>query len=346
VSFELARVDRGLKPFWIGRREVSWRELNLFTEGRAVDGVTRPTRAKSYLVQAPLPPGALQPERPAINVRWHAAMAYCAWLSARTGEYYRLPTEREWEAACADARPEDAWHRGNSGRRTHAGGEKGANALGVYDMLGNVAEYCLEPHSPPDYGPVLRGGSWDSEVGPGRREPVAFYGADPTLPQSIWWVSGGFFQGFRVVRVAGAAPRADVERYAPKLPVRVLAAAPRQAGEGGAVQFFIRVRAEIRNEGDRPLDEVLLALYPLTPQGQPHWVDRSPEIEKPGRATFTWCAPALRNAFHPGEHGRPLEPGGRRTFEADVPAPEDGPRYVREGAFGATVAALCFGDSP
>jgi len=342
VSFDLVRIEGGLRPFWIGRREVTWEEMNLFTELAAVDGVTRPTRAKSYFIAAHPPEGSLLPRRPVINVRWHAAMAYCAWLSARTGDYYRLPTEREWEAACRGTSA--AWHRGNSGGRTHDVGTLSPNAAGLHDMLGNVAEYCLEPRSPPDYGPVLKGGSWDTpaeDVRPRLRESVGFYREDSSVPQSIWWVSGGFTQGFRIVRVPGAASRAELDATAPRLEVRVLKAEPRTAGTGGAVQFFVRVRGEIRNGGHRAIGEVQLVVYPLTPRGRPHWVDTG-SADKPGRATFSWCHPALRNATVPAEHGRPIRPGGTRTFSVDVPESFDDADQVWKGLYEAKVTALCF----
>ncbi len=124
---------------------------------------------------------------PVVRVSWYQASAFCLWLSSLPGlEGVRLPTEAEWEYACRagtstpywsgaeEARlGRVAWYYANSGRRTHRVGGKPANAWGLYDMHGNVDEWCedwhgayeAEPVSDPA-GPargssrVIRGGSW------------------------------------------------------------------------------------------------------------------------------------------------------------------------------------------
>ena len=175
--------------------------------------------------------------QPAINVQYHAAMEYCRWLSLKTGKTYRLATEAEWEYAARagtstaysfgnDAARLDqyAWHTGNSGARPHPVGQKAANAWGLFDMHGNVAEWVVDHYDPKYYaqvppnaaGPVLlpsdrrysyvaRGGSWDDP--PGRLRSAARRGSteewnrrDPQSPQSIWWHTDAGFVGFRVVR--------------------------------------------------------------------------------------------------------------------------------------------------
>ena len=124
--------------------------------------------------------------RPVIKVSWEDANAYCRWLTEQTGREYRLPTEAEWEYACRagstgdwcfgddEAQLKDyAWYGENSGNETHPVGEKKPNAFGLYDVHGNVWEWCQdwygkytgEPQTNPvgpangDYR-VLRGGSW------------------------------------------------------------------------------------------------------------------------------------------------------------------------------------------
>jgi hypothetical protein len=338
VAFDELLVEGGgLRAFWIGRCEVTWGEFNLFDEARgAADGVTRPTRAKSYL-RRELPREALGPRFPVTHLRWHAAMAYCRWLSVRTGRYYRLPTLAEWSRACG---PGDAWHAGNSGGRPHEVGGKAPNGLGLHDGLGNAAEYALEVG---DDGPVLLGGAWDTPPGdlsPSRRDPVGDYGADSSLPQSVWWVSGGSTQGFRVARPEGAATPAELEAYAPRLDVRVLGHEPRTTGAGAFVQFWTRVSLEIRNGGDRMVDEVELLIHAMTPGGRPHWVD-SGSTDKPGRATFTWAYPALRN----GAAG-PLRPGESRRFHADLPESFDDGKSVDKASFGFRITGLCLGGGP
>ncbi|MBL7188175.1 MAG: formylglycine-generating enzyme family protein [Phycisphaerae bacterium] len=127
---------------------------------------------------------------PAANVSWDDAVEFCRKLSQQTGEKYRLPTEAEWEYACragtdtAYSFGDDekdlakyAWFRGNSDNQTQPVGQKAPNKWGLYDVHGNVCEWCSDWHaadyyskSPesnpqgPDEGSyrVLRGGGWDN----------------------------------------------------------------------------------------------------------------------------------------------------------------------------------------
>ncbi|MEW5756871.1 MAG: SUMF1/EgtB/PvdO family nonheme iron enzyme [Pseudomonadota bacterium] len=129
---------------------------------------------------------------PVENVSWHDAKEYIRRLSIKTARNYRLPTEAEWEFA-ARARGEEfkwsgtndeaalsayAWHGANSGDTTHPAGSKRPNALGLYDMTGNVIEWVEDQwckryyqHSPRvnpvcsegGFGQAARGGSWRSD---------------------------------------------------------------------------------------------------------------------------------------------------------------------------------------
>jgi formylglycine-generating enzyme required for sulfatase activity len=95
--------------------------------------------------------------RPVANVRWNDAEAYAAWLSAQTGEAYRLPSEAEWEYACRAGSTQSffwgeseedadryAWFERNSGGRSQPVGEKSPNAFGLHDMAGNVWEWTAD----------------------------------------------------------------------------------------------------------------------------------------------------------------------------------------------------------
>jgi len=128
------------------------------------------------------------PQNPVEKVSWDDAQAFCQKLSQITGKTYRLPTEAEWEYACragtttrfyfgddANQLGDYAWYDGNSQDKTHPVGQKRPNAWGLYDMSGNVWEWC-EDNSHNNYigAPkdgsawltndndyhILRGGSW------------------------------------------------------------------------------------------------------------------------------------------------------------------------------------------
>ncbi len=129
------------------------------------------------------------------DVNWDEAMAFCEELSRQTGKKYCLPTEAQWEYAARGGNRNDgtkysgsysidavAWYDGNSGNSTHIVGSKRPNGLGLYDMSGNVEEWCKDWYSDSyvDYqtdnptGPslgslrVCRGGGKDGGANDGR----------------------------------------------------------------------------------------------------------------------------------------------------------------------------------
>ncbi|GGQ14484.1 formylglycine-generating enzyme family protein [Streptosporangium pseudovulgare] len=151
------------------------------------------TRALYEEVTGERPGTARGGRLPVEGVSWQDAVRFCNTLSRRAGltppyrlrpggegvewdasaDGYRLPTEAEWEHACragtTGARygplDEIAWHRGNSDERIHDAGGRRPNAWGLYDMLGNVWEWCWDVYDPEVYGAyrVLRGGGWFDE---------------------------------------------------------------------------------------------------------------------------------------------------------------------------------------
>jgi len=148
-------------------------------------GMTEVTQAQWFKVMGRRAGGFQGDDLPVESISWDDAVAFCRKLSALDGRTYRLPTEAEWEYACragsagrfsGDAVLADqAWTEANSDGRTHPVGTKKPNAWGLYDMHGNVAEWCADWYGPyPDAqvvdpaGPregkarVVRGGSWAS----------------------------------------------------------------------------------------------------------------------------------------------------------------------------------------
>jgi formylglycine-generating enzyme required for sulfatase activity len=323
--------DVELKPFWIGAREVTWDEYSLYYEARKaarLDGVTRPSQPDVIDPKEPFPNGEAQGgTHPAISIGWFGSVGYCEWLTRKTGQKYRLPTEAEWEYAArggaAEPRPlEDfAWFEGNSGKNSHEGGKKKPNAFGLYDILGNAWENCLEPYAPPAHGPSVRGGGWNTpakDVRASKRQAYTDDWAerDPKRPLRLWWLTDGNFVGFRVVRVPDAALK-EFDVLAAKVEVKNL----KIVKVGKRPDYLDRISGEIAYSGDAPLDEVELTVFFLDEDGKPMLKDPK---DKP---SFSIVYPVLANSYHEGEVRAPLQKGGTRKFEIDVPHPflETGP---------------------
>ena len=128
---------------------------------------------------------------PIEKVSWDDCQDFISKLNAMTGKRFRLPTEAEWEYAARGGKKsrgyqysgsntlgDVAWYDGNSGSKTHAVGTKQPNELGIYDMTGNVWEWCQDRYgsysSSPQANPtgaasgsyrVYRGGGWRNSVG-------------------------------------------------------------------------------------------------------------------------------------------------------------------------------------
>jgi formylglycine-generating enzyme required for sulfatase activity len=159
-----------IRPFWIGKFEVTWDEYDQFAFNDRIDEERTPAATKPATADAVTRPtspyadesfGYGKGRMPAISMTHHAAMEYCRWLSEKTGKTYRLATEAEWEYACrAGAKPatayafgddvkklgDYAWFTDNADAQPHPVGRKKPNAWGLYDMHGNVAEWVLDEY--------------------------------------------------------------------------------------------------------------------------------------------------------------------------------------------------------
>ena len=235
------RVD----AFWMQAHEVTWDEYRLFmfanetgkvaTRDSVVDAVAGPTRPYVEMSFGMGINGF-----PAISMTQHAANKYAEWLSAKTGEFYRLPTEAEWEYACraggeAPARDklgDFAWFEANSAGKYQLVAKKQPNAWGLFDMIGNVSEWTLDQYAPYNaaaqtnpwvkqtapYPHVARGGSWNDPAdaaGCTVRVPSdpSWKQQDPQLPKSIWYLTDAQWLGFRLVRPAKAPSAEEIYRY-------------------------------------------------------------------------------------------------------------------------------------
>jgi formylglycine-generating enzyme required for sulfatase activity len=219
IPFEMvpAPAADGQPGFWIGRREVTWAEYDVFradTQAKVrradepppgADAITRPT--PPYADEAF---GYGKEGMPALSITHHAAVGYARWLARRTGHAYRLPTEREWERACRAGGDDQAaaqgraWVRDNAGEKPHPVGTKSASRLGLFDMVGNVAEW-VHDGSDALYPQVAKGGAWTDPAAAStcearRVSDPSWNERDPQDPQSIWWHTDATFVGFRVLR--------------------------------------------------------------------------------------------------------------------------------------------------
>ena len=269
ASFQLAHIPEGtlvweekdgataelrLDAFWMGVQEVTHDEFVLFqhrendsdasrwTDGNfSADAVSRPTPPYLDYTYGMGTTGGF----PAVSMTQQAALRYCRWLYQKTGQFYRLPTEAEWTYACLagqEWQPEEgqleqyAWFYDDSFEKYHKAGEKAPNPWGLYDMLGNVAEWTLDfyeknylesigennqnPWVKPTrrHSRTVKGGSYDSDPGEcncreRQKSQARWQARDPQIPKSIWWNTDSPFVGFRIVRPEQQPPPEEVEKF-------------------------------------------------------------------------------------------------------------------------------------
>ena len=228
-----------IAAFWMGAFEVTRDEFDFFyndattSENSKVDAVTKPS---PQYIDFSLGMGK-EGGYPVNSLSQYAALMYCRWMYNKTGIFYRLPTEAEWEYACRagtttrfyfgnDGKQLDnyCWYKNNSNNKFQKVGLKLPNAWGLYDMLGNVLEWTLDhydekrmkdmpdkvdnPFVAPEkakYPKVLRGGSFLDEAIDLRcanrfQSDPLWNRRDPQIPKSKWWLTDAAGVGFRIIR--------------------------------------------------------------------------------------------------------------------------------------------------
>jgi len=209
--------------FWISKTEITWDIYDAFVYERDKEAVQRAEEPEVDAIARPSKP-YIPPDRgyghegyPAISITYKSAVAFCEWLSARSGRTYRLPTESEWTRACLAGATtayhfgddpaslgEYAWFADNADWTTHPVAKKKPNDWGLHDMHGNVGEWCATDAD--SAKGVLCGGHYDSTADGVTALSRLTYEkkwqmTDPQVPKSPWWLSDGPFAGLRVICV-------------------------------------------------------------------------------------------------------------------------------------------------
>lgn len=269
-----------ISPFWMSKFEVTWdaydvwmSDLDVFRRELSKFELTpRDKLADAFQLSQPTKPytdmtfGMGKRGYPAICMTQHSVRTFCKWLTAKTGRYYRLPTEAEWEYACRagtktaysfgdDPAELDqyAWFAVNSDGTYKKVGRKKPNPWGLYDMHGNVAEWVLDQHRPDGYtvpgakpgrDPLdiptelypreVRGGGWDQapeELRSAAREGSTedWIAQDPQFPVSIWYLTDALNVGFRIIRpLREPSEEEKVAKWEKSEPVQVERTMPKE----------------------------------------------------------------------------------------------------------------------
>ncbi len=240
-----------VSAFWMGALEVSRDEFDVFykdenTPQNTADAVTRPSAQYVDLSWGMGKEGGY----PVNSMSQQNALMYCRWLYTKTGIFYRLPTEAEWEYACragtttayyfgdnATDLGKYAWFLDNSNNKFQKSGQKLPNAWGLYDMLGNVAEWTLDYYekdafekmadntvdpSPvfntARYPKVVKGGgyadeAWQLRVAHRTKSDPSWNKRDPQIPKSKWWLTEAASVGFRLLRPLKQPTKEEAEVF-------------------------------------------------------------------------------------------------------------------------------------
>ena len=253
-SDELPNKQVKIESFWMGAFEVTHAEYLLFRD--ATRDLMADGRPFDIVVSRPSSPyedpskGLVQDDKkPAVGMTQYGALSYCRWLYYRTGVFYRIPTECEWEFAARSGVDEPyffgkkkklldkyAWYAGNANGEINNVGLKEPSPNGLYDIYGNVAEWCLDQYYPDFYSNIepnekgpwgkptaldprsVRGGSFIDEAEECRSSnrissTDKWKIRDPQIPKSFWWNTDSEFVGFRLVRPYKQPTKAEAEAF-------------------------------------------------------------------------------------------------------------------------------------
>jgi len=240
-----------ISPFWMGIYEVTHDEFDLFfkdenlSQNSGTDAITRPSPQYIDLTWNMGREGGF----PVNSMQQRTALMFCRWLYQKTGIFYRLPTEAEWEYACRAGSyakysfgdnendlEKYAWYKKNSNKVYHQVGLLKPNAWGLYDMHGNLAEWVLDQYDE-NYFTKMKDVTNDPELKPISRHPRMLKGGsyaddeeelrsankrrwlpewnrrDPQIPKSKWWLTDAPFAGFRIVRPLKQLSAEEIEKF-------------------------------------------------------------------------------------------------------------------------------------
>ncbi len=241
MDCEGPQVELEIKPIWIGQHEVTWSEYKVYmrldtifkkfntegirqiTEETEIDAITAPSGLYDPSFTYDAGDGLKQP---AATMTQFAAKQYTKWLSRISGQFFRLPSEGEWEYACRAGTTtayyfgddpseleEHAWFDDNADWERQDVGQLKPNPWGLYDMYGNVSEWVLDGYSEEGFGKLKEAKDMDPLVAwPTEVYPMVSKGGhylslseecrsasrlpsddedwkidDPNTPQSPWW---------------------------------------------------------------------------------------------------------------------------------------------------------------
>jgi polyisoprenoid-binding protein YceI len=212
--------DSAVQPIYMSTTEITWKQFRYWSEGYDLEQQVHAQMVKDGLQPSILfgPPSMTvqlnDEDNPAMAMSLRTAKAFCKWLSEETGRRYRLPTIQEWQHALKSGGgvPNDldasAWHEGNSPKNfvgdktlSSPAGSTKPNSLGIYDMLGSVAEWVTNTGSDETVvggtiftAPDELTADWKAVA-----DVEVWSASYPQDPKSRYWYSDFYVTGIRLV---------------------------------------------------------------------------------------------------------------------------------------------------